>query len=212
MPIKQKALQYPLNALEPFISEKTVDVHYNGHHKSYVEKLNKLISGTPYVKMSLEEIILESWAYSEFSSEKNIFNNASQAWNHAFYWNCLINNSKRTPGRILSDALNESFGGPDNFIKLFSSAAARLFGSGWVWLILNRAKKLEIVNTSNAENPMTTGATPLLVCDVWEHAYYIDHLQDRKAYIQNFWSVVNWKFVESCLVSITEHGSHLKSS
>jgi len=201
MPIKQSALPYALNALEPFISEKTLDLHYNGHHKSYVEKLNQLITGTPYEKLSLDKIIMKSYAQAELEDEKNIFNNASQSWNHTFYWNCMINDTQQSPGEVLTKALGENFGDTDNFIKLFSDAAKSLFGSGWVWLVKSADQNLEIVSTSNAESPLTAGGRPLLVCDVWEHAYYMDYQKDRQAYIQNFWPIVNWKFVEQCLVA-----------
>ncbi len=183
-------LPYSKNALEPHISAETLDYHYGKHHAAYVTNLNNLIPGTPYENMPLEEIIK--------SSDGGIFNNAAQVWNHTFYWNCLSPNGGGTPSGALADAINDAFGSFDAFKDAFTKSAVTNFGSGWTWLVKGE-NGLEIVNTSNAGSALTGSGTPLLTCDVWEHAYYVDYRNARPAYVDAFWNLVNWEFVASNL-------------
>ncbi len=176
------------DALEPHISKTTIEFHYGKHHQTYVDNLNKLIIGTEFENSTLEEIVLKS--------NGGIFNNAAQVWNHTFYWNCLTPKSNLKPEGKLLDAIEKEFESYDQFKEKFTNAAVTLFGSGWAWLVKDKDGKLEIVQTSNAENPMRQGKTPLLVCDVWEHAYYIDKQNRRPAYLESFWNLVDWKKVE----------------
>jgi len=187
MPFKLPALPYARDALAPHISEETLDYHYGKHHNTYLTNLNNLIAGTELEENSLEEIIL--------TSTGGLFNNAAQVWNHSFYWNCLSPEGGGDPGDALGDAINETFGSFEAFKEQFSTSAVTNFGSGWTWLVKNEDGELEVVNTSNAGNPMTDGLKPLLTCDVWEHAYYIDYRNARPAYLQSFWKLVNWQFV-----------------
>ncbi|EMR13426.1 superoxide dismutase (Fe) [Methylophaga lonarensis MPL] len=180
-------LPYANNALEPHISAETIEYHYGKHHQTYVTNLNNLVPGTEFEGQSLEEIIVKS--------SGGIFNNAAQIWNHTFYWNGLTPNGTDAVSGALADAINEAFGSFDEFKAKFSQSAATNFGSGWTWLVKNADGKLEIVNTSNAGCPLTSGQTPLLTCDVWEHAYYIDFRNARPKYLETFWKLVNWDFV-----------------
>ena len=180
-------LPYAENALEPHISAETIQYHYGKHHATYVDKLNGLIPDTEFESSTLEEIIMKAGG--------GIFNNAAQVWNHTFYWNCLSPNGGGTPSGDLADAINKTFGSFDAFKEEFSSSAANNFGSGWTWLVKNADGGIEILNTSNAANPMTDGKQPLLTCDVWEHAYYIDYRNARPKYVEAYWSLVNWDFV-----------------
>ena len=180
-------LPYEMNALEPHISAETLEYHYGKHHQTYVTNLNKLIEGTEFENASLEDIIKKA--------DGGIFNNAAQVWNHTFYWNCLSPNGGGDPSGALADAINQAFGSFDAFKEKFSTSAVTNFGSGWTWLVRNKDDGLEIVNTSNAGNPMVDGHTPLLTCDVWEHAYYIDYRNARPKYVEAFWNLVNWDFV-----------------
>ncbi len=184
-------LPYAVNALEPYISEKTLEFHYGKHHQAYVDKLNGLIPGTEFENASLEDIVKKS--------EGGIFNNGAQVWNHTFYWESLGPDCGGEPSGKLAELINESFGSFDEFKEKFSNAAVTLFGSGWAWLVLNNDGKLEIIQESNAGNPLRQGKKPLLTCDVWEHAYYIDKKNKRPDYIQDFWKLVNWKAVETRL-------------
>ncbi len=184
-------LPYPKNALEPHISEETLEYHYGKHHNTYVVNLNNLIAGTEFENQSLEDIIK--------NSDGGIFNNAAQVWNHTFYWNCLSPNGGGEPDGALADAINAKFGSFEQFKKDFSAACVTNFGSGWTWLVKNASGELEIVKTSNAGCPLTAGQTPLLTCDVWEHAYYIDYRNARPSYVEAFWNLVNWDFVASNL-------------
>ncbi len=183
-------LPYPMDALEPYISKETLEYHYGKHHKAYVDNLNNLIPGTEFENLSLEEIVLKA--------SGPIFNNAAQVWNHTFYWNCMAPNGGGEPEGKLADAIRRDFGSFEAFKEAFSKAAVTLFGSGWAWLVKS-GDKLEIVQTGNAGNPMTSGKKPLLTCDVWEHAYYIDYRNARAKYVENFWNLVNWDFVEQNL-------------
>lgn len=180
-------LPYANNALEPHISAETIEYHYGKHHQTYVTNLNNLVPGTEFEGQSLEEIIVKS--------SGGIFNNAAQIWNHTFYWNGLTPNGTDAVSGALADAINEAFGSFEEFKAKFSQSAATNFGSGWTWLVKNADGKLEIVNTSNAGCPLTSGQTPLLTCDVWEHAYYIDFRNARPKYLETFWKLVNWDFV-----------------
>jgi len=180
-------LPYAENALEPHISAETIQYHYGKHHATYVDKLNGLIPDTEFESSTLEEIIMKAGG--------GIFNNAAQVWNHSFYWKCLNPNGGGTPSGDLADAINKTFGSFDVFKEEFSNSAANNFGSGWTWLVKNADGGIEILNTSNAANPMTDGKQPLLTCDVWEHAYYIDYRNARPKYVEAFWNLVNWEFV-----------------
>jgi len=191
MKLSLPELPYKLNALEPVISARTIEFHYGKHHQAYVTNLNKLLPGSPFENASLEEIVLKS--------DGGIFNNAAQVWNHTFYWESLSPKGGGEPKGKLMEAIEESFG---NFIKFkeeFSQAAATLFGSGWAWLVKNTDGKLEIVKESNAGNPLRNGKKPLLTCDVWEHAYYLDYQNRRPDYIESFWKLPDWKKVEERL-------------
>ena len=180
-------LPYARNALAPHISEETLDYHYGKHHASYVDKLNAAIEGTDDADKSLEDIIK--------GASGGLFNNAAQVWNHTFYWNSLSPNGGGEPEGALADAINASFGSVDAFKEKFNESAAGNFGSGWTWLVQKADGSLDIVNTDDAETPITEdGVTPLLTCDVWEHAYYIDYRNARPKYLEAFWNLVNWDF------------------
>lgn len=181
-------LPYAKNALEPHISAETLEYHHDKHHATYVTKLNGLLPGSEFENASLEDIIKKAPA-------GGIFNNGAQVWNHTFYFNCMGPNGGGEPSGKLSDAINSAYGSFDAFKEKFNESAVGNFGSGWTWLVQNNDGSVEIVNTSNAANPMRDGKTPLLTCDVWEHAYYIDYRNARPKYLENFWSVVNWDFV-----------------
>lgn len=184
-------LPYEKTALEPHISKETLDYHHDKHHAAYVNNLNKLIAGTAFENLSLEDIIMKA--------DAGIFNNAAQVWNHTFYWNCMSPNGGGEPNEVLQSALEAAFGSVENFKTQFTEAGMTQFGSGWAWLVKNADGSLEITKTANAENPMTQGKKPLLTCDVWEHAYYIDTRNNRGGYIENFWNVVNWDHVSALL-------------
>ena len=188
-------LPYAKDALEPHISAETLEYHHGKHHASYVDKLNKQIEGSGYETSSLEDIILRA--------SGGLFNNAAQVWNHTFYWNCLSPEGGGQPDGALAEAIDSEFGGFEHFKEKFADAAIGNFGSGWTWLVKNRDGKLEIVNTDDAGNPMTDGYVPLLTCDVWEHAYYIDYRNARPKYIDAFWQLVSWKFVADNYVNAT---------
>ena len=186
-------LPYDRAALEPHMSRETLDYHYGKHHKTYVDTANKLMAGTKYEKLSLEEIMKKS--------SGKLFNNVAQVWNHNFFWNCLTPKQSQPQGK-LADAIAKQFESLDNFKKQFTETAVSTFGSGWAWLVKDAAGALAIVSTANAGNPLTAGQTPLLTCDVWEHAYYLDHKNARPKYLEQYWSIVNWAFVEKNLDSI----------
>lgn len=184
-------LPFSKDALKPHISEETIEYHYGKHHKAYVDNLNKLIAGTEFENMTLEEIILKS--------KGPIFNNAAQAWNHTFFWNCLSPNGGGKPSGQLLQEIEKYFGSFEEFKSQFSNAAITLFGSGWAWLAKKPDGSLEIIQASNAGNPLTEGKKPLLTIDVWEHAYYIDYRNARPKFVEAFWEIVNWDFVEKNL-------------
>lgn len=189
MAFELPALPYADDALEPYISAETISFHYGKHHQTYVTNLNKLVPGTAFEDLSVEQIIMKA--------EGGIFNNAAQIWNHTFYWNGLTPNGKDVASGTLASAITEKFGSFDEFKAKFSTSAATNFGAGWTWLVKNNDGSIEIVNTSNAGCPLTDGQTPLLTCDVWEHAYYIDYRNARPKYVETFWKLVNWDFVEA---------------
>ncbi len=180
-------LPYAKDALEPHISTETLEFHHGKHHATYVDKLNGLIPGTEFETAPLEEMIL--------NASGPIFNNAAQIWNHTFYWNGLSPNGGGQPQGALLSAIEATFGSFDSFQQTFTDSAINNFGSGWTWLVKNGEGQLEIVNTGNAANPLTDGLQPLLTCDVWEHAYYIDYRNARPQYLEAFWKLVNWDFV-----------------
>jgi Fe-Mn family superoxide dismutase len=184
-------LPYAIDALEPYISKATLEYHYGKHHQAYVNNLNNLIPGTEFENATLEEIVKKSTG--------GIFNNGAQVWNHTFYWNCLKPKGGGVPTGKLLDAINASFGSFEEFKQKFTTAAATLFGSGWAWLVKNNDGSLSIVQESNAGNPLRNGLIPLLTCDVWEHAYYLDQQNKRPDYINAFWNLVDWDAVASRL-------------
>ena len=190
---KLPSLPYPVDALEPSISRETLEYHHGKHHRAYVDKLNVLVEGTQLQHLLLEDVILTASRESA-KGMTAIFNNAAQAWNHAFYWNCLTPDRVRPTG-MLGKAIDTTFGSLSNLCKQFTEAALARFGSGWIWLVKNDDGALEIASTGNADNPLPEGKIPLLVCDVWEHAYYIDYRHQRAEYLQSFWNIVNWAFV-----------------
>lgn len=183
-------LPYPLDGLEPHISKETLEYHYGKHHQTYVTNLNKAIEGTDHADQSLEEIVK--------SSSGGVFNNAAQIWNHTFYWNSLSPNGGGEPTGALAEGINSAFGSFAEFQEKFSASAIGNFGSGWTWLVKSSDGSLELLNTSNAGTALTeSGKTPLLTCDVWEHAYYIDYRNARPKYVEAFWNLVNWEFAAS---------------
>ena len=185
-------LPYAENALEPVISAKTIDFHYGKHHKGYVDNLNKLVAGTKYADFPLEKIIARTAGLADNAA---IFNNAAQVWNHTFYWNCLSPKGGGEPTGALADAIKKAFGSFAQFQEKFAATAVGTFGSGWAWLVKNPDGSLAIESTSNAGTPLTTAKKPLLTCDVWEHAYYIDYRNARAGYVEKFWKLANWSFV-----------------
>ncbi len=185
---KLPELPYAKDSLTPVISAETLEYHYGKHHKTYVDNLNKLIPGTEFENLSLEDIIKKA--------SGGVFNNAAQIWNHTFYWNCLSPKGGGIPAGDLGKTITKTFGSFDQFKEQFTVAAVTLFGSGWTWLVKNPDGSLTIEATSNAGNPLKDGKKALLTCDVWEHAYYIDYRNARAKYVESFWKLVNWKFVE----------------
>ncbi|MDF0606476.1 superoxide dismutase [Fe] [Neisseriaceae bacterium TC5R-5] len=184
---KLPELPYALDALAPHVSKETLEFHYGKHHQTYITNLNNLIKGTEFENASLEEIVKKS--------SGGIFNNAAQVWNHTFYWFSLAPNAGGEPSGALADAIKAKWGSFDEFKKAFTQTAVGTFGSGWAWLVKNNDGSLDLVSTSNAATPLTTDKKPLLTCDVWEHAYYIDYRNSRPNYLESFWKLVNWDFV-----------------
>ena len=191
MAFELPALPWAENALEPHISAETIQYHYGKHHNAYVTKLNAAIEGTANANLSLEEIIK--------TSSGGLFNNAAQVYNHTFYWNCLAPNAGGEATGTVADAINSKWGSFDAFKEAFTNSAATNFGSGWTWLVKTATGEIEIVNTDDAGCPLTKDQTPLLTIDVWEHAYYVDYRNARPSYIDAFWKLVNWDFVNSNL-------------
>ncbi|MFZ4501442.1 MAG: superoxide dismutase [Fe] [Burkholderiaceae bacterium] len=180
------ALPYPLDGLQPHISKETLEFHYGKHHQTYVTNLNNLIKGTEFESASLEEIVKKS--------SGGVFNNAAQIWNHTFYWNSLSPKGGGAPSGALAAAIDKKWGSFEAFKEAFTKSAVGNFGSSWTWLVKKADGSLDIVNTSNAATPVTTADTPLITCDLWEHAYYIDYRNRRPDYLGAFWSLVNWDF------------------
>ncbi len=180
-------LPYELNELEPYVRKETLEFHYGKHHQAYVTNLNKLVPGTEFENADLETIVMKA--------DGGIYNNGAQVWNHTFYFFSLSPNGGGNPSGALADAIDRDFGSFEKFKDEFSKAAATVFGSGWAWLVKNADGKLEIVKESNAGNPLRSGLTPILTCDVWEHAYYLDYQNKRPDYIQAFWNLVDWNEV-----------------
>ncbi len=185
-------LPYPKDALAPVISAETIEFHYGKHHQTYVDNLNKLIVGTEFANATLDQIVRKA--------QGPIFNNAAQVWNHTFYWNGLSPKGGGEPAGQLAAAIAKAFGSFPAFQQQFTQAAVTLFGSGWAWLVKKTGGDLAIVQTSNAGNPITAGDTPLLTCDVWEHAYYVDYRNARAKYVEAFWKLVNWDTVGRTLL------------
>lgn len=194
MAFELPALPYAINALEPHISQETLEYHHGKHHNTYVVNLNNLVPGTEFEGKSLEEIIK--------TSTGGIFNNAAQIWNHTFYWHCLSPNGGGEPTGALADAITKAFGSFAEFKDAFTKSAIGNFGSSWTWLVKKADGSLAIVNTSNAGCPLTeAGTTPLLTVDLWEHAYYIDFRNLRPKYMETFWTLINWEFVAKNLAA-----------
>ncbi len=193
MAIQLPALPWAENALEPHISAETISYHYGKHHNAYAAKLNAAIEGTDNDSKSLEEIVM--------SAEGGLFNNAAQVWNHTFYWNCLAPNAGGPATGAIAEKINAKWGSFDKFQEEFTKSAATNFGSGWTWLVKNSTGELEIVNTDDADCPITDDQTPILTIDVWEHAYYVDYRNVRPNYVNAIFDVVNWKAVEERLVN-----------
>ncbi len=189
MNYEQPQLPYEPDALEPAISARTVDFHYGKHEKAYIDNLNRLIKGTEFEDMELEEVIARA--------KGPLFNNASQAWNHIFYFFTFSPEGSREPSGKLREAIDRDFGSFEDFKKAFVDAGVGLFGSGWVWLSRDDNGKLFITQGPNAGNPITDGLTPLLCFDVWEHAYYLDYQNRRADALQKLWDIVDWDIVEN---------------
>lgn len=195
-------LPYEIEALAPYISGKTLQFHYGKHHRKYVDETNRLTAGTEYANSSLEDIIVRS-----HQRDQKLFNNAAQAWNHTFFWNCMTPDQGQLPSSV-SQALSKAFGGVDEFKSKFSEEGKTLFGSGWVWLVRDGTGGLQIRKGKDAGNPLTEGEAPLFTCDVWEHAYYLDYQNERPKFLENFWKVANWRFLEKNLDTARPNSSH----
>lgn len=182
-------LPYAINALEPYIKQQTLEFHYGKHHQAYVNNLNNLVVGTEFENSLLEDIII--------NADGGIFNNASQIWNHTFYFESFSPNPQTAPSGKLEAAIVRDFGSFESFKADFTKASATLFGAGWAWLAADKGGKLSIVQEANAGNPLRNGLKPLLTCDVWEHAYYLDYQNLRPSYIESFWKVIDWKVIDA---------------
>lgn len=192
MRFELQALPYGITALEPHISGQTVNFHYNRHHRGYLDKLKKALAGTAAAESTLEEIIL--------NSDEDVFNNASQVWNHSFYWNSMSPEGGGDPGRGFAELLKRDVGGIDEFKREFAEIANTQFGSGWAWLVVDGDGRLRLLSTPNAKSPLSDGVYPLLTLDVWEHAYYLDYQNERGAYIEAYLDhLINWRFAEANL-------------
>jgi Fe-Mn family superoxide dismutase len=193
-------LPYDYSALDPYISKSTLEFHHDKHHAAYVKKFNDAVQGTELDSMSIEEVIKTVAGDAE---KTGIFNNAAQAWNHTFYWNCMKPSGGGTPNGALADKIKADFGSFEQFVEAFKTAGATQFGSGWAWLVLENGT-LKVTKTLNADNPITSGQVPLLTMDVWEHAYYLDYQNARPQYIETFLNnLVNWEFVADNLAAAT---------
>ncbi len=190
MPFQQPPLPFAMNAMKPFLSEEQLEYHYGKHHAAYFKNLNGLVEGKPEAGMPLREVVVQSTGL--------VFNNAAQAWNHSFYWECLCPDGGGEPQGDLAAAIARDFGGLPELKKAMSEAAVKVFGSGWGWLAADKQGKLEIMALGNADSPLKHGREPLLTIDVWEHAYYIDYRNDRAKYVEAFWKAANWDFAGKC--------------
>ncbi|MFQ5428395.1 MAG: superoxide dismutase [Thermodesulfobacteriota bacterium] len=198
MAITLPKLPYALDALEPIISSRTLEFHHGKHHNAYVGKTNEMIAGTAFAGADLETIIKETAGHA---SKAGLFNNAAQAWNHSFYWQCMKPGGGGTPTGAIMDRIEAELGGYEKFVEALKDAGATQFGSGWAWLVL-RDNKLEVMKTANADTPIAHGLTPLLTVDVWEHAYYLDYQNRRPDYLGAFIEkLINWDFVNANLAS-----------
>lgn len=187
MAFELPGLPYDYEALEPIISKRTLEFHHDKHHAAYVNNLNNLIKGTEFENANLIDIILKS--------DGGIFNNAAQVYNHTFYFDQFGKDKLKQPKGQLAEAINTTFGSFDEFKEKFSAAAKTLFGSGWAWLVKKSDGSLEIIQTSNAANPLTQDLIPILTCDVWEHAYYLDYQNKRPDYVTSFWDILDWEII-----------------
>jgi Fe-Mn family superoxide dismutase len=194
MPFQQPPLPFAMDAMKPFLSEEQLTYHYGKHQAAYFKNLNGLVEGKPEASMSLREVVVRSTG--------PIFNNAAQAWNHSFYWDCLSPRGGGAPQGALAAALQRDFGGFDDFKKAMSEAAVKLFGSGWAWLAADSKGKLGIMALGNADTPLKHDREPVLTIDVWEHAYYVDYRNDRAKYVEAFWKAVNWDFADKCFAAV----------
>ena len=186
MPFQQPPLPFAMDAMKPFLSHDQLFYHYNKHHAAYFKNLNALVEGKPEANMPLREVVEKSTG--------PVFNNAAQAWNHSFYWDCMKPQGGGEPQGELAAAIQRDFGSLEAFRKAMSEAAVKLFGSGWAWLAGDKQGKLEIMPLGNADTPLKHGKEPLLTIDVWEHAYYVDYHNERNKYVDGFWNVANWDF------------------
>jgi len=186
-------LPYPKTALAPTLSGETLEYHWGKHHRTYVDKLNKLVAGTKYAELPLEEIVR--------TSTGDVYNNAAQHFNHSIYWNSLSPQGGGEPGGALAEAIGKSHGSFKSFREEFSKKAVAIFGTGWCWLVKKGGGQIEIQPAFDADCPLTRGDMPLLACDVWEHAYYIDYRNERDRYVEAFWKIVNWRFAEQAFAS-----------
>jgi Fe-Mn family superoxide dismutase len=191
MPFELPALPYAKDALAPHLSQETLEFHHGKHHQAYVTKLNAAVEGTPYAKLDLAELVRKAHA----EGNKPVFNNGAQHFNHSFYWNCLSPKGGGSPPDRVKRALDQSFGSFDAFKKAFSDEATNHFASGWAWLARDKAGALRVMGGHDADTPVAHGLVPVLTCDVWEHAYYIDYRNARPKYVEAFWNLVNWDFV-----------------
>lgn len=191
MPVELPELPYSRTALQPHVSAETLDLHHGGHHRAYVDKVNAAIAGTEMEELPLEDIVR--------SSQGSLFEAAAQAWNHAFYWQCLHPRAGGEPHGALAERISRQYGDVQKLRDEFNRAALAVFGSGWAWLVQHPDGRLAVVTTRNANTPLTGNSTPLLACDVWEHGYYTDYQNERARYLEAFWKVVNWDFVSSQL-------------
>lgn len=191
MPIELTPLPYDRAALAPHLSAETLDYHHGKHQRAYVDRLNELIAGTEFAELMLEDIVRRA--------QGQLFNQAAQVWNHEFYWQCLRPRGGGEPGGKLGEKIAQAFGDFAHFRAEFARLVLATFGSGWVWLVQRADGQLAVVSTTNASTPLTGDDTPLLACDVWEHAYYIDYRNGRAQYLEAFWKLVNWEFVASRL-------------
>jgi superoxide dismutase, Fe-Mn family len=192
MAFKLPPLPYDVGALAPHMSAEQLALHHDKHHGKYVATLNELVSGTEWENRALEQIVREA-------KPGPLLNNAAQHWNHSFFWKCLSPKGGGDPSGKLADELRRGFGDVDTFRKKFAEAALAIFGSGWAWFVREPSGKLSVRTTANADDPLPHGWTPVLTCDMWEHAFYVDYRNEKTKYVDAFWKVVNWEFVAANL-------------